>query len=198
MKGTFLTKDMSNGYDAVAEDFMSIRSSTGVKTVRKWMAKLPDGGSVLDVGAGAGEPITAALIEAEFNVSAIDASPNMVAAFQQRFPDVDVACEAAEDSQFFNRTFDGVLAIGLVFLLPADRQRTLITHMAEAVKPGGYLLFSAPQQVGNWDDVLTGRRSCSLGGEEYRQIIADAGLVIEGEHVDEGQSYYYDACKPLT
>ena len=39
---------------------------------------------VLDVGAGSGEPLTAELIKAGFDVSAIDASPKMVAAFRSQ------------------------------------------------------------------------------------------------------------------
>ena len=109
----FLARDLSNGYDAVSEAFIRVRSSTtGVAVLRKWMMTLPRAGSVLDVGAGSGEPLTAELIKAGFDVSAIDASPKMVAALQRRFPNIEVACEAAEDSCFFNRSFDGVLAVG--------------------------------------------------------------------------------------
>ena len=192
------SEDQSNGYEAIAEEFIHYRlqSATGLETIRKWAASLPRGAAVLDVGAGCGEPLTAILIEAGFNVAAIDASPAMVAAFQQRFPGVEIACEPAEHSRFFNRTFDGVLAVGLVFLLPEDSQRELILRMAGALKPGGRLLFSAPWQVGDWDDLLTGQPSRSLGVDEYRRVIANAGLNLVGEHVDEGNSHYYEALKP--
>ena len=173
-----LPEDTSNGYEAVAEAFMRrrLQSPTGLAIVREWAASLPRGGSVLDVGAGSGEPLTAALIEEGFDVSAVDASPTMVASFQRRFPGVEVACEPAEHSRFFDRTFDGVLAIGLVFLLPAERQRELLRRMAAALKPEGRLLFSAPRQVCVWDDLLTGQASSSLGADEYRRIIAGSGL----------------------
>ena len=193
-----LPEDRSNGYEAIAEAFIShrLRSTIGLEVIRKWAEVLPQGGTVLDVGAGSGEPLTAALIDAGFDVAAIDASPAMVAAFRQRFPDVEIACEPAECSLFFNRTFDGVLAIGLVFLLPEDRQRELIRRMATALKPGGRLLFSAPSQVCVWDDVLTGRPSSSLGTDAYRQVLVSAGLQPSGEHMDEGENHYYEAHKP--
>lgn len=190
-----MPEDMSNGWEAIAKEFQRIRSTTGLATVRKWASSLPRGGSIVDVGAGAGEPLTAALIEQGFDVSAVDASPTMVAAFQQRFPNVDVACEPAERSAFFNRTFDGALAIGLVFLLPANSQRELIRRMAGALKPGGRLLFSAPRQVCIWDDLLTGQPSSSLGADEYRRILASSGLHLVDEYVDEGGNHYYEARK---
>ena len=191
-----MNEDLSNGYEAVAEDFIRVRSQmTGLATVQNWMAHLPKGGTVLDVGAGPGEPLTVALIDGGFNVCAIDASPKMVAAFSHRFPDIEIACEAAEQSHFFGRKFDGILAVGIVFLLPADHQLDLIKRMAEALKPGGSLLFTAPWQIGEWDDVLTGRRSVSLGAEAYREGLIGAGLEVTGEYTDEGNSYYFDARK---
>ncbi len=156
---------------------------------------LPRGGSVIDLGAGYGEPLTAAMISEGFDVCAIDASPKMVAAFRQRFPEVPVACERAENSHFFGRTFDGILAVGLVFLLPEEGQRELIRRMAAALVPVGRLLFSAPREVCAWEDSLTGLQSISLGAEEYRRLLATFRLQLVAEYVDEGGNHYYDACK---
>jgi len=174
---------------------MRLRSRIGLATVRRWAASLPRGGSVLDVGSGSGEPLTAFLIEEGFDVSAVDASPKMVAAFRRRFPGVEIACEPAEYSHFFNRTFNGVLAVGLIFLLPQDNQRELIQRMAAALKPDGRLLFSAPRRACVWDDLTTGQSSLSLGAAKYRRIVASAGLHLVGEHLDEGGNNYYEAYK---
>lgn len=191
-------EDASNGYDAVAEEFMAVRSTSGREIVQKWAASLPRACSVVDVGAGHGEPLTSALIDQGLAVSAIDASPKMVAAFRRRFPGVEVACEPAERSRFFNRTFDATLAIGLIFLLPEDGQRELIHRISGALKPGGRLLFSAPRQVGTWNDILTGRPSWSLGAEEYGRILAHSGLRLVDDHVDRGETHYYEAQKGAT
>ncbi len=187
--------DSSNGYEAVAEEFMAVRSTSGRAVVQKWAASLPPGGSVVDVGAGSGEPLTSALVDEGLAVSAIDASSTMVAAFRRRFPGVEVTCESAERSRFFGRTFDAALAVGLIFLLPADSQRELIRRISGALKPQGRLLFSALHQVCTWDDILTGRPSSSLGAEEYRRILASSGLHLIEDHVDEDGTHYYEAQK---
>ena len=119
----------------------------------------------------------------------------MVAAFKRRFPGVAVACEPAERSRFFDRTFDGALAIGLIFLLPEESQRDLIRRIAGALNPGGKLLFSAPRQICAWDDLLTGQPSTSLGAEEYHRVLARSGLHLIKGHVDEGGTHYYEAQK---
>lgn len=186
--------DPSNGYEAVAAEFMRRReqSSIGAATVRIWTRSLPQGGAILDLGCGSGMPISTALNDAGFLVYGIDASPSLTASFRRRLPHAQVACEAIEDSRFFKRTFDGVIAVGLMFLLPSDVQRELIRKVAVALNPDGRFLFTSPAQLCAWTDVLTGRESHSLGAEEYKVAFSEAGLEMVGEYEDEGENHYYD------
>lgn len=191
------TGDTSNGYEAFASEFMRYRgeSSIGVATVRRWALALKPGASILDLGCGHGVPIATALIDAGFIVYGIDASPTLTSTFCRRFPNAHVTCEAVEDSAFFARTFDGVLAIGLMFLLDSDAQRDLVQKVAQALTPGGRFLFTSPSQVCTWTDVLTGRASRSVGADGYKAILATAGLTLLDEYVDEGDNHYFDARK---
>ncbi|MEM7767050.1 MAG: class I SAM-dependent methyltransferase [Pseudomonadota bacterium] len=187
--------DPSCGYDAVASEFMAVRSTSGQGLVRAWARQLPRGCSIIDVGSGHGEPLTAVLVDEGLDVSAIDAAPAMVAAFRQRFPELEIACEPAETSPFFDRTFDAALCVGLVFLLPEDRQRRLLLRVSEALNSGGQLLFSAPRQVCTWTDVLTGKPSWSLGTEAYEILLSETGMSLTGVDTDEGGTHYFMARK---
>lgn len=99
--------DKSNGYEDNAETFIRCRSKgvngVGAPSVRHWARSLPPNATVLDVGCGAGIPISRALVDEGLIVYGIDASPSMVQIFKQNFPNSPVACEAVEDSTFFNR-----------------------------------------------------------------------------------------------
>ena len=188
------TGDDSNGYDALAQEFLTSRerSTIGASTVARWAATLAPGSSVIDLGCGPGVPITQALIEAGHDIFAIDASASMVRAFMERFPQVPVACEAIQHSTFFNRTFDGAVAWGVMFLLRADLQELVIQRVARALKPGGRFLFTAPWQTCTWTDLLTGRESVSLGREAYLPVLSSAGFTLLKEFDDEGENHYYD------
>lgn len=131
-----------------------------------------------------------------FVVHGVDGSPSLTDAFRRRFPDAQLACEPIERSNFFGRTFDGVVAVGLLFLLGEDAQRDLIRRVASVVNPGGRFMFTSPVQACTWTDVLTGRPSRSLGADEYEATLAEAGLVLVGEYQDEGDAHYYDARRP--
>ena len=187
--------DLSNGWEAVARRFLGERSSIGSRAVQRWARTLRADATILDLGCGSGVPISQSLIEAGLAVYGIDASPSMVAAFERRFPGVPVVCEAVERSSFFSRTFDGAVAWGLIFLLPADVQHAVIHRVAQALNIGGRFLFTAPSQACSWADASTGRVSLSLGASRYQALLADAGLTLVGEHEDEGENHYYDAVR---
>jgi 2-polyprenyl-3-methyl-5-hydroxy-6-metoxy-1,4-benzoquinol methylase len=190
--------DRSNGYEAASEDFMSrrTRSGVGVATVRQWARSLPPGAAVLDLGCGHGLPISQALIDDGFAVYGVDASASMIAAFRARFPNAPAECNAVEDSQFFGRTFEAVVAWGLIFLLAPEVQTKLIQKIAEALKASGRFLFTSPHQVCEWSDNLTGQKSISLGSDGYRRILEAAGLMLLEETEDDGENHYYLARKP--
>lgn len=191
-----MNDDPSNGYEAAASEYMLQRHlAIGSETVREWARSLPPGAAVLDLGCGHGVPLSMALMDDGFDVHGVDASPAMVAAFRQRFPRARVACEPVEASRFFDRSFDGVLAWGLLFLLSADAQREVIIKVASVLNVGGQFLFTCPRQRCTWTDVLTDRESRSLGADRYAELLSDAGLLLTGSRTDEGENHYYVAAK---
>ncbi len=191
--------DKSNGYEEVAAAFIAGRGSdsaeTGASDVADWSQELPPEATVLDLGCGTGVPISQVLIERGFQVYGVDASPTMVASFRARFPDVRVECAAVEESDFFERTFDGVVAWGLFFLLDAEVQRRLLAKVAAALASGGRFVFTAPCESGSWADIMTGRTSISLGYEAYRNALQAEHMSLVGTHRDNADNHYYFARK---
>jgi len=196
--------DRSSGYEAVSEEFLAGRGNRsrsagiGVKEVRKWARKLPPRSSVIDLGCGPGFPISVVLVEEGLHVFGVDAAPSFVAAFQRNLPGSPILCEGVQDSRFFDRTFDGVLAIGLMFLLTAEEQHRLIQKFAEIMVPGGRLLFTSTAKPVVWNDAMTGLGSVSLGAEQYRKLLESAGISVAEEYEDVGENHYFDAFKKPT
>src|SRR6185312_10611728 len=185
--------DRSNGYEGIGGRVPAGRGGPrstriGADTVRVWARQLAQGSSVLDLGCGSGVPITEVLIEEGLAVYGVDASPSLVSAFKQRWPGMPVNCEPVEESSFFDRQFDAVLAWGLVFLLSARSQRELIGRISVALRPGGRLLFTAPEQVVSWTDAMTGRESRSLGAAEYQHEMSTVGLSLIDQYDADGKN----------
>jgi 2-polyprenyl-3-methyl-5-hydroxy-6-metoxy-1,4-benzoquinol methylase len=192
-----IPRDKSNGYEKMAEHFMAARNHRiGPSHVRAWCRTLLPGSSILDLGCGHGVPISQVLVEEGFEVYGVDASEKMIAAFRQRFPSARAECSAIEDSDLFHRTFDGVIAWGLIFLLPPDLQPIVIQKAAKALNSKGKFLLTSPELAVTWNDSITGCNSVSLGAEQYRELLKDEGLTLLGEDSDEGENHYYLTVKP--
>lgn len=190
-------RDPSNGYEAVASEFIALREQSGIgmETVRTWARSLKRGISILDLGCGHGAPIAAALMDDGFEIHGVDSSSRLTTTFRDRFPRAHVACEAVEDSSFFGRKFEAVIAVGLMFLLSAEIQEKLIRRVAQALEPGGRFLFTSPAEACTWKDALTRHPSLSLGAATYKDLLSNVELAVVGEYVDEGGNHYYDVRK---
>ena len=128
-----MTDDPSGGWEAIAANFIAGRSDIGSGVVRQWAKSLRPGADVVDIGCGSGVPISLALVREGLVISGIDASPTLLSAFRQRFPEAPAACEPAQHSAFFGRKFDAAVAVGLIFLLSEDDQRKVIKNVARAL-----------------------------------------------------------------
>ena len=191
-----LNVDRSNGWESIADTFIANRNpDIGVKTVETWVKSLTPGATVLDIGCGFGIPNTELFINAGFNVYGIDASPTLIKEFQRRFQNALVACETVEASNFFDLKFDGIIAIGVMFLLSERSQLKVFRKVSNALNKHGKFLFTAPLHACSWKDNLTGRKSQSLGKQVYVNESSKQGLLLAGEYTDEGENHYFDFVK---
>jgi SAM-dependent methyltransferase len=190
-------RDASRGWDAAAGLLIEHRAQSpiGVDVLRDWATRLPAGASILDLGCGAGAPVSSTLVDLGFQVAGIDGSPRLVEASRARVPRADVRCEPAETSAWFGRTFDAIVAIGLLFLNTEATQRAVIAHAGPAIRAGGRLLVTAPWQTATWIDPTTGLECRSLGRAEYVRAFERAGFVVDAMPTDDGENHYYSAVR---
>jgi SAM-dependent methyltransferase len=187
--------DTSNGYEEHADAFVRWRHPhIGQDVAREWAQEFNRGATVLELGCGDGV-ISQVLVEAGLTVYALDASPRLLRAFRERFPMVQAECAAAEESTYFDRSFDGVIAVGLIFLLPEAGQEIVFSKVANALKAGGKFLFTAPRQVCTWADALTKYESRSLGVAAYEALLRRVGFEVSSGRLDEGENHYFFAVK---
>ncbi len=183
--------DPASGWDAIADRFAALRSEIGSDVVHRWARQLPSGAEIVDIGCGTGWPVAGVLADAGLAVSGIDPSRTLLAAFHETLPDAPTACELVQTNSFFDRRFDGAVAIGVLFLLSETDQRSAIARIAAALRPGGRLFFSAPRVACRWRDTLTGRMSLSLGEGGYRPLPAERGFdLLDLSNGARGNDYF--------
>ena len=145
----------------------------------RFLALVPRGGSVLDLGCGAGEPIARHLIAAGRAVTGVDASPAMIALCQSRFPDARWIV-ADMRGLSLGRRFDGILAWDSFFHLRADDQRKMFAVFRDHAAPGAALLFTSGPRAGVAMGTFEGEplHHASLDPDEYRALLAAHGFAV--------------------
>jgi len=154
--------------------------------LERFLAELPAGPSVLDLGCGAGEPIARHLIDRGCRLTGVDAAPLMIARCRRRFP--AHAWRVADMRELaLPRRFDGLVAWDSVFHLDPRGQRRAVAAFARHARPGAALLFTSGPAAGE----AIGRAAdapiyhASLDAPAYRALLAQYGFVVVAHTADD-------------
>ncbi len=147
--------------------------------LEQFATMVPAGGSVLDIGCGAGEPMARALMARGGAVVGVDAAPEMIALCMAALP--DAAWQVADMRTLaLGRRFDGLLAWDSLFhLTPADQRLMFAIFRAHAAA-GAALMFSSGTSLGEAIGRYGGGRLYhgSLDPAEYRALMAANGFEV--------------------
>ncbi|KAJ9158198.1 hypothetical protein NKR19_g3573 [Coniochaeta hoffmannii] len=102
---------------------------------------------ILELGAGAGEPVTAALLrDGRFHVTANDISTTQVVLGRALCGGVESRLDWIEadmiDLEFPDGEFDGVMGFYSLMHLPRDEQTVMFGRIRRWLRPGGYVLMN--------------------------------------------------------
>lgn len=133
----------------------------------RFLAVLPAGGSILDIGCGSGQPVARYMFGRGYAVTGIDSSPSLIALARGRFPAGKwIVADMIAWHSFFH-------------LSQAD-QRRMFAHFAAHAAPGAALMFtSGPEHgeaIGEWMGEALYHASLDAG--EYRELLDKHGFDV--------------------
>jgi len=154
----------------------------------RFLAHVPPGGTVLDVGCGSGEPIARYLIDRGVGVVGVDASPSMIGLCQARFPDSEWLVIDMRELEL-ERRFEGILAWDSFFHLGIDDQREMFSRFARHARGGAPLMFTSGPAEGEAIGSCFGEAlyHASLGIEEYQRLLSANGFVLKEQVTQDAQ-----------
>ncbi|HYF08377.1 MAG TPA: class I SAM-dependent methyltransferase [Acetobacteraceae bacterium] len=152
----------------------------------RFLALLPPGAPVLDLGCGMAEPIAAYVIERGHPVTGVDGAPAMIALCRARFP---AQRWIVADVRGFHlgETFAGLLAWDSLFHLPPDQQRAMFPVFGRHVGPGGALMFTSGPHHGIAMGEFEGEPlyHASLDAAEYQTLLHSHGFDVLAHRVED-------------
>jgi SAM-dependent methyltransferase len=145
----------------------------------RFVALLPLGGEVLDLGCGMGEPVAAGLVRRGHAVTGVDSSGPLLELARARMP-AQRWIEADMRGLDLGRRFAGVLAWDSFFHLARDDQRAIFPVFARHAAEGAPLMFNTGPEEGEALGLFEGETlfHASLSPTEYRSLLDEAGFGV--------------------
>lgn len=152
----------------------------------RFLALLPAGAPVLDIGCGSAEPIGRYLIEKGHPVTGADSSPELIGICGGRFPRGDWRV-ADMRTLSLGRAFDGLLAWDSFFHLCHPDQRRTFPVFREHAAPRAALMFTSGPAHGVAMGTYRGEPlyHASLDGAEYRALLDANGFDVVSHAVED-------------
>jgi cyclopropane fatty-acyl-phospholipid synthase-like methyltransferase len=101
---------------------------------------VPQGAAVLDLGCGAGVPVTRWLAGRGFAVTGVDVSARQLELAQRSVPEVTFIKADMTELAFAPETFDAVVAFHSIIHVPRTEHPALLERIHRWLKPGGVFL----------------------------------------------------------
>jgi ubiquinone/menaquinone biosynthesis C-methylase UbiE len=132
---------VAESYDRIAERYLEWRAQQHRESTGQWVSvlseRLPPGSKVLDLGCGAGIPLTKNLAE-RFEVTGLDISPRQIDLARENVPNARFIVGDMVVHDFRSQSFDAVVASYSLFHVPRAEHEMLLGRIGSWLRPGGF------------------------------------------------------------
>ena len=177
---------VAKGYDAISERYLAwsaLRpSETRLNYLGLALELIPAAGDVLELGCGAGIPMTAALANGR-TVTGVDISKTQIEAARRNVPAATFVLADMTTLDFEPASFDAIVAFYALTHVPRDEQAGLLERIRRWLRPGGLFLASmgADDEPGDVEADWLGvdMYFSHFGAKANRRLVETAGFVID-------------------
>jgi len=137
---------VAEGYDGIAEHYLAAKNADDPVTLAALEALtvgLPSEAAVLDLGCGAGVPVTRWLA-ARFRTTGVDVSARQVALARENATGAIVMQSDITALSLPTDTFDAIVSFYAIIHVPREEHLRLLADICQWLKPGGRFLATWP------------------------------------------------------
>jgi cyclopropane fatty-acyl-phospholipid synthase-like methyltransferase len=181
---------VARGYDEVAQRYLEwspLRPSGPRRAyLQRALDLVPAGARVLELGCGAGVPMTAALAEGR-HMTGVDISATQVELARRNVPTATFLHADMTALAFEPEAFDAVVAFYSLTHVPRDDVPALLARIRDWLRPGGTFLasFGVEDDPGTIEEGWLGvdMYFSHFSAKKNRRLVAEAGLVVDSAEV---------------
>jgi 2-polyprenyl-3-methyl-5-hydroxy-6-metoxy-1,4-benzoquinol methylase len=134
---------VESGYDRMAEQYLATKDPEdplALAALEDLVSLLPQGAAALDLGCGAGVPVTRWLANRRFAVTGVDVSARQLELARMNVPEGNFLKADMTELAFAPETFDAVVAFHSIIHVPRAEHPALLESIHRWLKPGGVFL----------------------------------------------------------
>jgi SAM-dependent methyltransferase len=183
---------VEDGYDAVAERYFEWSDARPSAVRRRWLGKalelIPLGADVLDLGCGAGVPMTRALAAGR-HVNGVDISTRQLELARTNVPDATFIRADMTSLDLPPGSLDAVVVFYSLTHVPRTDLPALLASIHDWLRPGGILLATmgaedSPDEV-EADWLGAPMFFSHYGAKRNRELVRNAGFELEQAVLEE-------------
>jgi 2-polyprenyl-3-methyl-5-hydroxy-6-metoxy-1,4-benzoquinol methylase len=136
-------RTVESGYDQMAEHYLATKDPEdplALRALEDLASLLPSEAAVLDLGCGAGVPVTRWLAHRGFAVTGVDVSAKQLELARTYVPDGTFLKADMTELVFGPESFDAVVAFHSIIHVPRTEHPALLESIHRWLEPGGALL----------------------------------------------------------
>lgn len=188
------------GYDVIAQRYLewsALRpSAVRLRYLQRAIELIPPGADVLELGCGAGIPMTRALA-ADRRVTGVDISAAQVELARRNVPAATFIQADMTTLDFPTASFDAVVAFYSLTHVPRDEQPALLRSIRGWLRPGGVFVASmgaeaSPDEIEE-DWLGVPMFFSHFGARRNRRLVEEAGLTVEEARIETEPEDRHDA-----
>jgi cyclopropane fatty-acyl-phospholipid synthase-like methyltransferase len=136
-------RTVESGYDQMAEQYLATKDPEdplALEALEDLASLLPSEAAVLDLGCGAGVPVTRWLANRGFAVTGVDVSAKQLELARTNVPEGTFLKADMTEVVFAPESFEAVVAFHSIIQVPRTEHPTLLESIHLWLEPGGALL----------------------------------------------------------
>ena len=188
-------KIVRKGYNRIAREYQADRHVFDQREVLETLASLlVKGARVLDVGCGAGVPVTCFLVESGFDVVGVDFSESMLELAREKVLGAEYVKGSMTGLGLKSDSFDGLTAFYSIIHVPRERHFSLFEDFHRILRPEGVMLICMGPD--DWEAVEEYYGAdmfwSHYSPEKTLQLVEDAGFqIMFDRHIRSGGETHY-------
>ena len=185
---------VESGYDQMAESYLASKlplTAEAESLLERLLDGLPADAPLLDLGCGAGLPVTRWLAE-RGQITGVDLSARQLELARSHVPDGVFIQADMTEVEFSADSFGAVVAMHSIIHVPREQHDPLLRRIHRWLRPGGRFLATWPLSAWegdeeNWSGWGGAMWWSHFGSDTYEVLLREAGFGIEIAEALHGQ-----------